>query len=243
MAFGTFVRRLFSRMGIRHKQSQLGLPKVEGTIGELQQAPFANWEHGDLIKGLRFVATLQLRTPLRVLSHHGEIHRDRLSVAPAYAREQWEGIWVPVVLDGPLRGSMASDIGPIPATGGDYLAFLLAVRAIVEANESIDVRIHKLLSMPLSDGWKEFIDALGGKEQIVSRFFPEFLTTIPGISETTKRDLVQLGLSCPSSLSAASDQVLLSVQGVGPAKLAKIRAYCDGITQNRDSNRLDNVFS
>ena len=47
--------------------------------------------NADVIKGYRFHATLQLRTPLRVLQHHGEI--------PAMVRK-WVGRYTPVPMGG-----------------------------------------------------------------------------------------------------------------------------------------------
>ena len=44
------------------------------TVGELQSEPLSAWGNDDIAKGLRFIATLQLRTPLRVLLRDGEIH-------------------------------------------------------------------------------------------------------------------------------------------------------------------------
>jgi hypothetical protein len=52
--------------------------------------------NADIIKGYRFSATLQLRTPLRVLQHHGELQPWSENGLPAYARSLWEGIWLPV---------------------------------------------------------------------------------------------------------------------------------------------------
>ena len=89
----------------------------------------------ELIKGWRFGATMQLRTPLRVLSRHGETH-EGLTDPPKIANEQWEGYWTPVLksykelgIDIPdvifESGTTASDIGQIPINGGHYLKFLL----------------------------------------------------------------------------------------------------------------------
>ena len=52
--------------------------------------------NADLIKGYRFSATLQLRTPLRVLQHHGEFRKWSENGLPPYAQFSWEGIWLPV---------------------------------------------------------------------------------------------------------------------------------------------------
>jgi len=52
--------------------------------------------NADVIKGYEFCATLQLRTPLRVLQHHGEVQQWSENGLPTYAHSLWEGIWLPV---------------------------------------------------------------------------------------------------------------------------------------------------
>ncbi len=64
--------------------------------------PFPPNYHGfdeSLLEGLRFNATLQLRTPLEVLLHHGEMFIGSIEDAPKYGF--WNGsysphgIWLP----------------------------------------------------------------------------------------------------------------------------------------------------
>jgi hypothetical protein len=55
-----------------------------------------NDPNADVIKGYEFCATLQLRTPLRVLQHHGEVQQWSESGLPRYAHFLWEGIWLPI---------------------------------------------------------------------------------------------------------------------------------------------------
>lgn len=52
-------------------------------------------DHTDIMAGYTFCATMQLRTPLRVLLRHGEKHQGPKE-PPVIAREQWKGIWIPV---------------------------------------------------------------------------------------------------------------------------------------------------
>ena len=88
---------------------------VGKTIGELQTKPMSSWGNADIITGLRFGATLQLRTPLRVLLRHGEIHTDRTKPPPTIALEMWEGTWMPRRVDAALAQTrtVASDVGPV----------------------------------------------------------------------------------------------------------------------------------
>lgn len=69
--------------------------------------------------------------------------------------------------------TVASDIGPIRPD--DYLPFLIAIREIVEIDESIEKRIEKLRDMSTVDGWKSYIERHGGIEKIIRYFFPKFI--------------------------------------------------------------------
>jgi hypothetical protein len=69
-------------------------PKIITTIEESDNKQNELWKSNqDIIKGLEFIATLQLRTPLRVLLRHGEIHTDINTEPPKIAMEMWEGWW------------------------------------------------------------------------------------------------------------------------------------------------------
>lgn len=224
---------------------------VGKTVGELQSEPVSAWGNDDIITGLKFSATMQLRTPLRVLLRHGEIHTDRTKPPPRIAMERWEGIWLPVTksfeeiacrpdstaddveffrrLDAGLARSyiIASDVGPILEE--NYLPFLIAVRRIVETDDTIEHRIEKLREMPIEAGWQVFVSKHGGIDGIIQRFFPKFIN-------------LAAGLDTPNRIAAASDETLLSIKGIGPAKLKAIRERCAGITENRDADRVENVI-
>lgn len=210
--------------------------------------------NSDIIKGLRFSGTLQLRTPLRVLLRHNEIHADRGAAPSEIAHEQWEGIWLPAVFDGPPGGSMASDIGPILVTGGDYLPFLIRVRAIVEAiveaNDSIVHRIEELRKLLAQPAWQNIVDLSGPRgltknkntDWIVDYFFPSFVKTIPKITHTQKNKLLRLGLSNPNKMAAASDETLLSIKDIGHEKLRAIRTFRASIKNNRNADRGEDII-
>jgi hypothetical protein len=42
-----------------------------------------------------FGATMQLRTPSRILEHHNEFFRGSFDALPRYASELWRGLWLP----------------------------------------------------------------------------------------------------------------------------------------------------
>lgn len=224
---------------------------ISVTTGALQNAPMPSWM-ADMCKGFKFCATFQLRTPLRVLLRDGELYLKNDGCQPQIAREQWEGIWVTALktyeetacgpdstadsielfrrLDAGFAAAgrtVASDVGPILAD--DYLPFLIAVRRIIEARDTIEHRIEKLHEMPIEASWQEFVSKHGGIDGIVERFFPKFMN-------------LAAGLDTPNRIAAASDQTLLGIKGIGPAKLKAIRERCAGITENRDADRVENVI-
>ncbi len=195
----------------------------------------------DIAKGWRFGATMQLRTPWRVLSRHGEIH-DGLTDPPPIACEQWEGYWTPELksvkelgIDIPeivVKGeTMASDIGQIPGDGGDYLKFLLKVRTIVELDEPIESRKARLSEELRQPEWASFCRKLGGKQGIQSRFFPPFIDCIRGLSFDLVGALWAAKLTTPARIIAAPDAALLAIKGVGPAKLKIIREACQSASE------------
>ncbi|RDL17093.1 hypothetical protein D884_03156 [Pseudomonas sp. URMO17WK12:I10] len=87
----------------------------------------------DGIEAYKFCATMQARNSLRVLQQHGRLESLPPEKLPKIAKHSWQGIWIPVTR---LRrvfsvgATMASEIGQIDADGGDYLRFLLTVKAI-----------------------------------------------------------------------------------------------------------------
>lgn len=101
---------------------------------------------GDVLEGYKFSATMQTRTPLRVLTQHGRLEKKPLHKLPKIIRNESEGIWIPHtrswkdmgidMKEWTTEGSMASQIGQIPSSGGDYLRFLIFARNIKEAKAS-----------------------------------------------------------------------------------------------------------
>lgn len=234
-------------------EMQYAPSSVGKTIGELQSEPMSawgKWGNVDIITGLEFSATMQLRTPLRVLLRHGEIHTDRNTKPPEIVHEGWEGSWLPKLktfreigldMNEPPPGAHASSIGPIVAR--DYLPFLIAIREIVELNESIENRIDKLREMLSVCDWQEFLGKHGGTEKIVQYFFPRYIQSMPKLPPSAMNEFVRLGyFNTPSSIEAATDEELLSIKGIGPAKLKAIRKHFADIAKHRDVDRVENVI-
>ena len=228
--------------------------QTEPSCRDYQQNVWRNsdTQNGDLIKGWRFIATIQLRTPFRVLSRHGETH-EGLTDPPKIANEQWEGYWTTVLKSNKELGidipevivggkTTASDIGQIPIDGGDYLTFLLELQKIVEKTEAVESR-KAMLSMELSrPKYASFLRKLGGKKVIASKYFPAFLERIPKLSPESVEALRRCELTTPARITAAPDAVLLGMKGIGPTKLKIIRETCQSAF-NKQSELLDAVVS
>lgn len=196
-------------------------------------------QNSDLVDGMLFCATMQLRTPLRILEMHGKHHPLDTGDPPPVAMH--EGCWMPSLPDQrEFYSTMASEIGPIPADGGDYLKFLRAVRRIVERFDSIENRIQDLRVELQRPEWQEFIGRLGGREDIYERFFFDFLYTIPKLNHETREILWERELTTPAKLAATSDKELLAIKGIGPVKLKLIRQACEGAV-NKDAELVELV--
>lgn len=144
-----------------------GKVKEEARQRALSQAP----PDAASISGWRFVATLQLRTPLRVLDYHGLMFPGPFSEIPEIISAPWQGVWVPKTksfrelgLDIPEfpPATMASEIGYVPVDGGEFLPFLIGCRRIIEYPKSAADRRLALTDYLDTPRWREIVLAIGG---------------------------------------------------------------------------------
>jgi hypothetical protein len=180
-----------------------------------------------------FRASLQLRTPRRVLLRHGEVHADPQSPPPVIATEVWQGRWVrrragdqrPGDSSFPphLYERVATDAGRVEPY--NYLPFLLAVRAVVESAGAVGDRRQALAKELGNEDWRGFVTKLGGVADILDRFFPSFISTLD-IRNATQAGFRRRGLLTAAQILAASDHELLTVSGIGELTAAKCRAQC-----------------
>lgn len=140
------------------------------------ESPSQEAGQDSMVEQYRFCATLQLRTPLAVLEMHGmAIQAD----GPAPVVEPlWHGIWVPVLkswrelgipIDEMPPSTMSSDMGPVPADGGEYLGFLLRFRRIIECTpeETWSSGIEVLLKS--NSRYRAFCALHGGADAMVRK--------------------------------------------------------------------------
>lgn len=216
----------YAEVGPRHINSAVAYNR---TVGDMQMRPVSDWGHDDIITGVMFSATLQLRTPLRIIQRHQEIFTG-LGVPPAIADEAWHGLWLPMTkstFDFLHTGAtVSSDIGPIPRDGGAYLKFLLTIRSIVERHDTASQRRENLNQVLVDAKWEAFVTKLGGRTAIINGFFPRFVSTLPGLQGATVDELIQAGLKTPAAIAAAPDERLLTIKGIGQNKLKKLRKVC-----------------
>ncbi len=204
--------------------------------------------NADIVTGYRFFATMQLRTPLRVLRRHGEIHHGTDNEPPEIAREMWEGIWLPEVatfrelgLDvDEIVSTMASDIGQIPQDGGEYLRFLIALRTAAEGVGSADERRAGVALITKDPQWCDPVGKLGGEQAVLDRLFPPFMETVPRMPTKTAAALAAAGYGTPAAVDGATDQELRAVQGVGPALVTALRTAA-GAATDRGARYVDRV--
>lgn len=128
------------------------------------------WPDGDAVTYFQFCATMQLRTPLRILQHHNDTHWDRYTAPPKIVERSWQGIWVPCTrLSGlfEYEATMASEVGQIPVSGGDFLRFLLTIREAVESRDS--GKHAAALAVATNKTWEDIVEKLGGAHSVAMR--------------------------------------------------------------------------
>lgn len=194
----------------------------------------------DIIKGWEFCATLQLRTPLSVLKQHGRRAPLTPEGPPLVSTEMWQGIWTYDLGDEFSMSdarSMASEVGSIPADGGDYLPFLIAFRTITEGSASVgdkEAAIRELMKQSGPSG-TPFTKYHKPKE-LVDEVLPRTISLLP-VSRPVRNEIVAAGMNTLAKVEAASDKTLLAIDGLGPKSLAGIREYLATTTADKNAQR------
>jgi hypothetical protein len=181
--------------------------------------------NSDIVDGLQFSATLQIRTPLSILQRHGEIFRGPPSEAPQYGTMA-DGIWTMRVRLGGAQHeyTYASDIGPTSASY--YLPFLIEFRKIVESPLSHDQMLQVLRAIPtqslqFKDIWEKLASSY---EDFPASFFYRQFTKLPGVGRKTARSLYEAGFLTLGHIKNEREEVLARVPGLGKATAKKIAA-------------------
>lgn len=213
---------------------------------------FANSPIANIIAGMCFEATLQLRTPLRILQRHGQVLPLGSHLPDDF--EQWMGIWFPKTktfeeltggriedkLGPEYEATHASTIGPVKPS--EYLPFLMAIREVVEDQSlSMVQRSVGIEAVCHRSEFKEFAEHHGGADEIFDYLYPTILSVIPGLTASLQEALTEMGIRSVGAIRRTSDKTLSSLKGLGPAKIARIRAFCDAYKGDPDAERLMEV--
>lgn len=124
--------------------------------------------YDDIVRGWCFMATMQRRTPAAILRRHLEFWPKDKGLPPNICPEGWEGVWLLETEDWrELLATLdtASDVGPVPADGGDYLPFLLALHGLsAHGSESRFDSIQELIRATGVRGTPHtyYVERLGG---------------------------------------------------------------------------------
>lgn len=218
-----FIKNLFN------KPKQKSFINSGKTIDEMQNKSLEDWGDEDIIDGLEFVATLQLRTPLEILRHHGEIFKENNQTPPNYAKEQWQGIWIPKTKSYKDLGfdiendNSSSDIGYVKSS--EYVKFLIDFRNIVESDNLNEKMMNELfLLAEKNQNYKSFWDRhKEADKDFPHSFFYKQFTKIDGIGIKTAKLLYENGFKTINDLKNAHDDELLKIKGIGNIQLKKIR--------------------
>lgn len=218
-----FLRRLFGLDPQAHRAT----PAQTGA--RRHDMPMVPSGNEDIITGWRFCATMQMRTPLAILREHNRLVPASPEGPPQLTTEMWQGIWVPDLgSDWDFLGegaSMASEVGPIPRDGGDYLPFLIAVRTIAEGRATVSEKEASLRSLTKERGsggtpYSKFF----GERELVEQVLPRTIQLLP-IPKPVRESLLAAGYKNLAKVQAASNEALLGIKGLGPKSLINIREF------------------
>lgn len=223
---------------------------ASGTIGSMQNKELAEWEEeiymeSDIIDGLIFEATLQLRIPIKVLKHHGEIFKENNKRPPTYAKEEWQGIWLPRTKswsdlgfdDEKEESTSSSEIGYVLAS--EYLPFLIKFRTIIENDLSIEDKVLALKTLKKEDKdfnkfWKKHnLNSRGVLEKFLFEEFEykrpidknSYLDEIDGINSKVYNLLSEAGYKKVKDLKKTTSKELLALKGIGKVTVNKLEKY------------------
>lgn len=204
----------------------------------------SSYEDSDLIGGWRYSATLQLRTPLAYLEMDGEFSPGRRKPPLVGPAENFledgtgfnpYGTWLPEIdyeglgFPPPPPGTRAASWGPVRCGSSEekeLLSFLKSFRYIVETAETLDQKLAELADLSTSTPanrrvWQKVVASEPG---FPDSFFYGELCRLPGVGPKAAERLYRAGFRTAEEIQAASDEDLLTVEGLGKGLLAKLRA-------------------
>lgn len=209
--------------------------------GDLQSKPLEEWSwayngNDEIMNGLIFQATLQLRTPLEILKHHNEVFNNKHKAPPQYAKEGWEGMWVPILKTWRELGidedemddsTCSSDIGYLnQKEQTEYEDFLIKFHTI-SGNEDIETekKVDAILSLCETDKtFKIYFDkhSQENKDFLESHFKLLIKDYFPS---NISKALEEIGLRTIKDLKGYDIEKLSLIKGIGKATIEKLKPY------------------
>ena len=197
----------------------------------------------DLIVGWRYLATLQLRTPLAYLEMDGKFSAGPKEPPLVGLAENFleggagfnaYGIWLREIdrsiLPPSTNAKRAAELGPIRIGSKeekDLVSFLKSFRYIVETGETLDQMLSELEELSTSTPgnrrlWARYSE--GDPLWPDSYFIGQLWMQLPkGVGDTRAEKLYLAGFRTVEEVQAASDEALLRVEGIGKGLLRKLR--------------------
>lgn len=241
--FREFAKRFIGRSVLPYLTYDDFLQNVESFLIEKNKNPIESSLNNswidmiddNLVNGLEFKATLQFRTPLSVLIHHGEKIYDKNKELPDYVKEEWEGSWSPIVksfkeLGIPLEevpeGTCSSDLGTLTKEEQNfYLDFLIKFHTISESDMRINDKIDSINNLIKTDKrFNEYYKKVSKNDKyFLEDYFGLLIRNIlpPKVSGILK----EKGYFFLKDLKGVDTKELLKIEGIGKSSINKLIPY------------------
>jgi hypothetical protein len=194
-----------------------------------------NMRDEDVIKGFEFNVTLQFRTPLRVLKHHKEKIFDKNKELPNYAKDGWEGVWLPItksfkelglnIAEIP-KGLVSSDLGTLGEQEQElYFDFLLKFHTISESAKEVNEKINSIKDLiKLDSNFSKYYNLVSRNDRyFLDDYFGLLIRNVlpPKISGILK----EKGYFFLNDLKGVDSKELLKIEGIGKSSINKLSSY------------------
>jgi hypothetical protein len=187
----------------------------------------------------QWVPRYSVHTSLESLRHAGERWDGDPRKAPKYG-EDGDGHWANVAFSN--LDDVWSDIGTVPADGGDFKQFLMDFREIVESDAPTIERIKQCEELcERSSRYTEFADRIG--DDFPYNWFASQLTVIPSVGQGTAQKLFDAGFIDLDRVRNARPEELEAVHGVGSGTVKEIRKFFELGAEGRPRRRFRDMAS
>ncbi len=189
----------------------------------------------DVLDGMEFIATMQLKTPLKYLEMHRKVftntndfpYYDLIYGCLIPKTKTWADLGISGLKEIP-EGTMASDIGQIPVNGGIYLKFLKDFRRIVESDMLPEEKRQQILALRSID--KSYAEIMDKHHDLTNGNLDQWCgydksLGITGFDSRLSRNLWDAGFRSQIEIRKATNAQLMKVPGIGKVKAAKLKQF------------------